>query len=232
VLTSGSLVLSPQTASLAGVAARVSLLSFLPLLAVLAVLVWAGSIVWRLPDPSGDLLVRAVVLSTLLACAGQLRYALESAGFDLMDPAAQTFILLSYYLAPAVCAAGIFFVLLGVASYGVPSEPGRLELHPRALSIATAAVLALAAAHAGNTVGRPKALPAIASGILITATERTPASIDPVVIEAAAPDDTYIVGRSGGDAITMMSVLKMKARAAAALLNPANVRIVVAKRPS
>jgi hypothetical protein len=50
------------------------------------------------------------------------------------------------------------------------------------------------------------------------------------VVEAATPNDRYLVGPYPGDTITMASILKMKARSAAGLLNPDKVDVVVLKR--
>jgi hypothetical protein len=100
------------------------------------------------------------------------------------------------------------------------------------LSLVVAAILALAAARAGNHVGRPEnPLSAIARRAALVVSPLPPKSLDPLVVEAAAPNDRYLVGPNLADPVTMMSVLKMKARTAAGLLKPDGVSIVVVGRP-
>jgi hypothetical protein len=232
VTTGGNPVVAPSADSMGVVAARLDALGLLPGIVVLTILGVAAYVAWHMPDPRGDLLLRAVVLAALLAGAGQLRHALELSGFDLLDPAAFNFILFSLYLAPAVCAAGIFLVMIGLAARaGSEVGPG-LEIRGVTLSILLAAVLALAAARAGNHFRRPEnPLSAIARGAALVVSQIPPHSIDPLVVEAAAPNDRYLVGPSVGGAVTMMSILKMKARTAAGLLKPDSVSIVVVGRP-
>jgi hypothetical protein len=233
IWTGANRVVPPEAVSLGMVLSRIDALAFLPGIPILLLLAGAAYVSWRTPDPGGDLLLRAVVLSGLLAGAGQLRYALQSAGVNLVDPAAFNFILLSYYLGPLVSAAGIFLVMLGIAARRRDEVPAGLALNAQALSLVAAAVLALAAARATNIVGRPaEMLPAIGRAVSLVATTAPPASIDPLVVEAAAPGDRYLIGRAPGDAITMVSVLKMRTRAAAGLLKAADVSIVAVPRPS
>jgi hypothetical protein len=234
VLTGGNPVIQGESASLRAVMARLDPNSFLPGLAVMAVLAVAARVAWRTPDPGGDLLLRAVVLATLLAGAGQLGYALGRAGFDIMDPVAYNYILLSYYLAPAVCAAGLFLVMLGLSARPATGDrTAGFALNGRAVALLAAAVAVLAAARGGTAVGRPAdPLAAIGRGAALVATQRIPDSINPLVVEAATAGDRYVVGRYAGDVITMMAVLKMKCRAAAGLLDATNVSIVTSSRPS
>jgi hypothetical protein len=99
------------------------------------------------------------------------------------------------------------------------------------MALLAAGVLALMAARSGNSVGQPpNAFVAIGRGLELMATQKTPSSIDRRVIDAAAPNDRYLVGPYPGDAITMMSILKMKARAAAGLLEAEKVSVTVVKR--
>jgi hypothetical protein len=229
-MTSGNPVVSVSAESLASLVSHLSLFSFLPGLAIGAVLLYAGSIAWRMPDPPGDFFLRAIVLAALLAGAGQLRVALENAGYDLLDPVAFTFILLSYYLAPIVCAAGTFLVIVGFATSARGFNVTDFRLDTKTLAVVAAGILALVAARGGNSIGRPaNSFVAIAEGAQRVARQNAP-SVDPRVIEAAAPNDRYLVGPFPGDAITMMSILKMKARAVAGLLKPDDVTVDVVKR--
>jgi hypothetical protein len=63
-------------------------------------------------------------------------------------------------------------------------------------------------------------------------TQTPPASIEAGVVKAAAANDHYLVGPYPGDTITMTSILKMKARAAAGLLKLENVTVTAIKRGS
>lgn len=233
VSTGGNPAVAESADSMRVVAARLEVLGLLPGIVVLAILGVAAYVAWRMPDPRGDLFLRAVVLAALLAGAGQLRHALELSGFDLLDPAAFNFILFSLYLSPVVCAVGILLVMIGLAARA-RREPGvGFEIRGETLSLVMAAVLALAAARAGNHVGRPaNTASAIARGAAIAVRQTPPSSmLDPRVMEAAAPNDRYIVGPNLADPVTMMSVLKMKARSAAGLLKPERISIVVMRRP-
>lgn len=231
-LTGGNPVITSEVAGAGSIFSRLDPLMFLPGVAVLAVLGIAGYVAWRMPDPAGDFLLRALALAALLAGAGQLGFALRAAGFDIVDPVAFNYILLSYYLGPAVCTAGLFLVMLALSAHPRTDARPTLALNGHVLALITAAVLALAAARAGSQVNRPAdPLPAIARAALTMVTGTSSVSIDPAVVEAAAPGDRYLLGRNAGDAITMMSVLKMKARSAAGVLDVGNVSIVPVGSP-
>ncbi len=227
-------VIPTEAASLSAIVSRIDLTTFLPGLLVLLPLGAAAVVAWRLPDPGGGMLLHAVVLAAMLAGAGQLRHALVSAGVSIMDPAAFTYILLSQYLGPLACATGIFLTMLSLTTKRVPTAAGvtGVEVNGPALSLLVAAVLCLAAARAGNAVGRPQNVPmAIVRGAGIVMGVTSPAPVEPLVREAASPDDEYLIGPYPGHVATMMSVLKMKARAAAGLLDPTRATTVVAPRP-
>ena len=227
VITGGNLVVTGSVASTGIVLARVTIADLLPGLLIMGVLGVAAAVAWRMPEPRGGLFLRAVMLAAILAGAGQLRHALSSAGFDIMDPGAYNYILLSTYLAPAVCAAGLFLVMLGVA-LPLTAPGGRtVVVAARPFWLLTGALLALAAARAGNYVGRPaNPFTGIARGVVLAVGQGVPPTLDPRILEAAAPTDAYVVGPGAADAITMMSVLKMKTRAAAGVLDEARVTVV------
>jgi hypothetical protein len=210
-------VVPPRALSLALLAARIDPVTLLPGLVILAVLAVAAWVVWRQPDPRGDLLLRAVVIAAALACAGQLNHALVGAGVSTMDPAAFNFILLSYYLAPGVCAAGIFLVVFAVGARA-GATLSSFDVDNRVLSSLMAGLLALAAARAGDAVNR---LPvtAVARGAALVVTQEAPRSAwPPLVLDAGTPDDRYRVGPSVGDAVTAMTLLKLKLRSVTGLL--------------
>lgn len=221
----------PPDESLIDIARRLDFLALFPAVAILGVLAVAARLAWRMADPAGSFMLRAVLLAMLLAITGQVRYAMEAAGVSVNDPAAYNLILMSYYFAPIACGAGVFLVVAGLAAKrDVVGQP--FEVDRRVLSALTAAVVALAAARGGNTVGRPlNPLPAIVNGARLSITQAAPIAMDPAVFAAASADDRYRIGARVGDETVTMTVLKMRARAQAGLLDPSRITIVVPPRP-
>jgi hypothetical protein len=206
--------------------------TFLPGVAIMLILLYAGYTAWRLPDLAGNFLLRAVTLAALLAGAGQVREVFLSAGYDLLNPRVYTFTMMPYYLSPLVCPAGLFLVMFAIGSSRLNRDSSQSLPNTKTLGVISAGVLALAVARYGNEVGRPSnAFVAVARGAAIMATQKPSDRVDQRVIDAASADDRYFVGPHPGDATSLMSILKMKARSAAGLLNPQDVVIQVIKRP-
>jgi len=208
------------------------LVALLPGLLVLGVLGYAAVRAWRLPDPVGGLLLRAIVLAALVAVAGQVREGILSAGYQPLDPQIFMFAMFSYYLAPLVCVPGIFMALFAMGlPYPSEDRESRYTLQFETMSVLAAGLLALAAARADISVSIPSnpfAAMMQSTGMLLTG--ESPELHPPRIVEAASPDDHYFVGPSPGDAITDVSILKMKARAVAGLLRLDAMRISVIER--
>jgi hypothetical protein len=90
--------------------------------------------------------------------------------------------------------------------------------------------VSLAAVRSDNGVSRPhNVLAALATGARIVATQKPPKLPDPDIGIAASPDDHYLVGETALYAVSVASILKMKSRAAAGLLDAAAVKVTSVK---
>lgn len=213
---------------------KMSVLEFLAGLPTLCIMFLFGLVAWRMTDPAGDMLLRAIVLATMLLGAGQLRESLEAQGVSLMDAKLYAFTLLWFYLAPIVCPAGTFLVMFALATsrqeISDRTSANTFVPNSRILSLATAGVLALMAVRSDSSIQRPpNPFEALFHGLQWLAEGKASIEYDPLVVRAAGANDNYIVGPRPSDRVTTMSLLKMKARSAAGLLDPDVMTIVLWK---
>ena len=224
VLTSTNPIVSIRSAAEISILSQISILPFTPGLMVIGILLYAGYLAWQMPDPGATFFLRAIVLALILAVVCQVRLAIEVAGFA-SDPRVYFFVALPMYIRPIVCEAGIFLVVLGLIASSPSFDASDFKLAPQTTSLLAIGIFALMAARGDNSLGKPpNPFAALSQGLTLMTTQRQSSAIDSRVLEAASPDDRYLVGRPG-DPTTMMSILKMKLRASAGLLNSENVRI-------